>query len=138
MMSSRNSTPVVLPWASKTRATWAPVRRIVASAALLRSPQDGEVLAAARAVERLLSPHGLRLDAVVEAGLSQRGCRTKADSPRPDPSQPKHHKVVRWCLERQFWNDRELAFQKDIMRVDRLSAKQSDWLQSLYERRGRR
>ena len=114
------------------------VRRIVASAALLRSPQDGEVLAAARAVERLLSPHGLRLDAVIEAGLSQRGCRTKTDSPRPDPSQPKHHKVACWCLERQCWSERELAFLKEIMRVDRLSAKQSDWLQSLYERRGRR
>ncbi len=112
----------------------AAARRIVASAALLRSPHDGEVLAAARAVERLLSPHGVHLDALVEAAL-QPSCGDGLDRPRPN--RRTHQDAARWCLGAGYWNSRERDFLLSMTRPGGLSPRQSDWLKRLCDRRGR-
>ena len=44
-------------------------RRIVSTAALLTSPQDGERLAASHGLERLLAPHGLSLADLIKRAL---------------------------------------------------------------------
>ena len=113
----------------------ADARRIVACAALLRSPQDGEALGAARALERLLSPHGLNADVLVAAALRGPG---EADKPGPGQHRPRHQAAAKWCIEKPCWNERERDFLVSIVRVDRLSVKQGEWLKRLCERRGRK
>lgn len=60
-------------------------RRVVASAALLRSDQDGEALAAVRAVCRQLDRYGLDPAAVLAAGL---GGPPKLPPRRSEPPKP--------------------------------------------------
>lgn len=110
----------------------ADVRRIVACAALLRSPQDGEALGAARALERLLRPHAVHVDALVAAALAR---PVGADDARPAPRRRLHQSAALWCLEAPYWNAREREFLASISTLDRLSIKQGEWLSRLYERR---
>ena len=110
----------------------ADARRIVACAALLRSPQDGEALGAARALERLLSPHGLHADALVAAALQGRG---NADDVPRRQHQQRHQSAARWCLAVSCWNEHERDFLVRIARLDRVSVKQGEWLTRLCERR---
>lgn len=112
----------------------ADTRRIVACAALLRSPQDGEALGAARALERLLLPHGLHVDALVAAAL-QRPDAARHD--RQHQHQPQHHATALWCLEAHYWSARECDFLASVTRLHRISPKQAEWLERLSERRGR-
>ena len=112
----------------------ADARRIVACAALLRSPQDGEALGAARAVERLLSPHGIHIDALVAAALRAPG---GVGEGQPRQHKPPHQATAWWCLEAQYWSEREAGFLFSIARLPRISPKQTEWLERLSERRGR-
>ena len=112
----------------------ADARRIVACAALLRSPQDGEALGAARAVERLLSPHGVHIDALVAAALQGPGGASERE---PRQYRPPHQVTAWWCLEAQYWSAREGDFLLSITRIRQISPKQAEWLERLSERRGR-
>lgn len=112
----------------------ADTRRIVACAALLRSPQDGEALGAARALERLLLPHGLHVDALVAAALHR---PNGADNVRQCQHRPQHQAAALWCLEAHYWSEREGDFLLSITRLHRISPKQTEWLERLSERRGR-
>ena len=109
-------------------------RRIVACAALLRSPQEGEALGAARAVERLLSPLGIHIDALVAAALQAPGGAGEGQSRQ---HKPPHQATAWWCLEAQYWSEREADFLLSVTRLPLISPKQAEWLERLSERRGR-
>ena len=112
----------------------ADARRIVACAALLRSPQDGEALGAARAVERLLSPHGIHIEALVAAALKAPGGASEGQSRQ---HKSPHQATAWWCLEAQYWSEREADFLLSVTRLPLISPKQAEWLERLSERRGR-
>jgi len=112
----------------------ADARRIVASMARLRSPHDGEVVAAARAVGRLLAPHGVYVEALAAAAFA---APDSADERRSRPQPRSHSEAANWCLEASYWSARERDFLATATWLPKLSAKQADWLDRLCARRGR-
>jgi hypothetical protein len=113
----------------------AAARRIIASMALLRSPNDCEVVAAARGIERLLAPYGIYVESIGAASLMPE--RQAPAEPRREPPRRKHQAAAIWCLEASCWNRRERDFLADAMRLRSLSSKQAAWLEALCARRGR-
>ena len=111
----------------------ADARRIIASMARLRSPHDGEVVAAARAVERLLAPHGIYVEALAAAALQPR--RHADESATRKQPRATHRDAARWCLEAKYWGARERDFLEQAARLSKLSAKQTEWLKHLFDRR---
>ena len=109
----------------------ADARRIVASMARLRSPHDGEVIAAARAVSRLLAPHGVYLEALAQAALCP---PARAITERPPQSESAR---ADWCLQANCWNATEREFLAKVTWLATLSPKQRAWLDRLCARRGR-
>lgn len=112
----------------------ADARRIIASMARLRSPHDGEVVAAARAVGRLLAPHGVYVEALAAAALAPSPC---SDDRRAWPQKRPHNEAANWCLEASYWSARERDFLATATWLAKLSPKQADWLDRLCARRGR-
>ena len=111
----------------------ADARKLVGCIARLRSDHDGEIIAAARASNRLLDRFGLRLETVVEAAFS--ASATPGKSP-PRATSCDHRAAASWCLERDCWNERELSFLHSAATLACLSEKQRAWLGDLCNRAG--
>jgi hypothetical protein len=104
-------------------------RRIVSTAALLTSPQDGERLAASRGLERLLAPHGLSLTDLVRRALLGEALRRLGPAERIFPL---HHRMARMCLAQSGCiNDWDRSFLNSVLSQERLSAKQKATLDSI-------
>lgn len=107
-------------------------RRIVSTAALLTSPQDGERLAASHGLERLLAPHGLSVADLIKRGLVGPGTPDAATSPRDVPP---HQRMARMCLAQgDCINDWERSFLNSLLSQVSLSAKQKAKLESIVEK----
>ena len=112
------------------------VRRVVAAAALMTSDKDGEVVAAARATNRLLAPHSLGLADVVAAGLdavSTRGAmRSPASGMQPVTPLRPHQLQARMCLAYpELLTDWEREFAASVADQRTLSDKQRDRLNAI-------
>lgn len=114
-------------------------RRVVASAAMMTSNNDGEALAAVRATCRLLAPHGLRPADVFEAALSRQASPppqmpSRAPHVRPFEVKPmrQHQQLVMFC---QAYPERltewEVGFLRSISAERTLSTRQHDRLQQI-------
>lgn len=80
-----------------TAIPFADFRRVVASAALMSSPLDGECLGATRAVCRLLAKHSLEPCGVISRGLSPEPVgplKTVAPSDERSPAMPRRWAVM--------------------------------------------
>ena len=96
-------------------------RRVVSAAGLLASDKDGEVVAAARAVCRLLKPLGTTPAALIDAALA----------PKPSDAgfgwEPvrDHRHLARACLAMDaHLNAWEIGFLDDVSRQPRLTDRQ--------------
>ena len=108
-------------------------RKIVGCLALLRSPHDGEVVAAARAVERLLKPYGLHVDAIAEAALGSQQAVARLPAPTFHEF---HQQDAQWCLKRTLWNAKETDFLTRMANQATITPRQRSWLNDLCDRRG--
>lgn len=116
-------------------------RRIVATAALLGSSQDGERLAASRGLDRLLAPHGVNIAQVVEAGLSSPAAASLRSRMEPVTPLRPHQLTARMCLAYpHLLSDWEAGFVASVAGLRVLSDKQRDRLNSIAIKveRGRR
>ncbi len=106
--------------------------RIRATAALLASPQDGEVLGAARALCRLFGKQGLEPADVVGAGLVKSLSTSTSAQPAPVSILRQHQVGARQCLAYpNLLSDRELEFLGNIAAARAISDKQFRWLQTI-------
>jgi hypothetical protein len=115
-------------------------RRIVATAALLSSAQDGERLAAVRGLDRLLAPHGVGIADVVEAGLRPVAVPRSRPPAAVVPLRP-HQLMARQCLAYpEMLTEWEAGFVASVADLRSLSDKQLSRLRAIAVKaeRGRR
>lgn len=102
---------------------------------LLASDKDGEVVAAARAITRTLRAEGQDIHAL--ADVVERIPLAPQKETRSPPDKPSDWRTMRsFCLKHQNQlSTRELEFITSLGRWrGKLTPKQSDWLQAIYER----
>jgi hypothetical protein len=115
-------------------STLAPIAdRLAKLVRMLTSDRDGEVVAAARSINRTLKSAGLDIHALAAAIEGNGAGRTA-------PHEPAWHSVACECAARpeRLWSDKERAFVADMVRWTQLggvpSEKQAKWLRSIYVR----
>jgi hypothetical protein len=114
--------------------------RIISTAALLSSPQDGERLAASHGLDRLLAPHGIGVADVFRAALEPAHRAPPVSPPRyansggMRPVKPTNaHQRLAWlCLHQgDVINAWERQFLSSIMNARALTAKQQATLNGI-------
>jgi hypothetical protein len=95
---------------------------------LLGSDQDGEVLAAARALGRTLTSVGADFHTLADT--------IERAAPAARHECEDHRAIARWLLDRgALLSRKELSFVADMAnRFGSLSTRQEAWLQAIYER----
>jgi hypothetical protein len=117
-------------------------RRLISSAALLQSDQDGEVVSAARAVSRILQKGNLDLTAVIRRGLAPPkpsiadALSAFPDAPRRGPEsfdiRTRHVVIVRMCeAYSDLLNDWEREFLASLRHQRSITEKQRDRLKAI-------
>lgn len=117
----------------------APHRRAIAAAALLSSDRDGEVIAAARGLNRLLRGEGLDPASVIAAGLAAANTRPAPTSPPPFAAEPLWKRRARMAQACPYLTDWESNFLTGVVGQRGLSEKQEERLRAILAKaEGRR
>jgi hypothetical protein len=124
-------------------------RRLISSAALLQSDQDGEVVSAARAVGRILQKGNLDLPALIRRGLAPPKpsiadvLSVFPDAPRRGPEpydlRTRHQTTVRMCQAfSDLLNDWEREFLSSLAHQQSVTDRQRERLKAIEAKIERR